>query len=202
MSRICDVTFAMDHMVRFTRPSGSVFTYCKQSKTSRGRPGNKASLTNDAPVHVHHQQTNGVCLSLRHHPTWHNSLYYSIWIVSLNFLWDKKLDKFVKKAGGLILGGLVEWYEWYGFVCFFGCPDSWRAQEPACVCPSHDTWQWYFSGLWRWQSYLVWLTWHQDDLRSSLSLLSWLSSWGNYWSLPWCGREAFDHRVQQWKCTY
>ena len=33
MSRICDVTHAADHVVRFTRPSGPVFAYCKQSKT-------------------------------------------------------------------------------------------------------------------------------------------------------------------------
>ena len=25
MSRVCDVTHAMDHVVRFTRPSGSIF---------------------------------------------------------------------------------------------------------------------------------------------------------------------------------
>ena len=33
MSRTCDVTRATDHVVRFTRPSGSVFAYCKRSKT-------------------------------------------------------------------------------------------------------------------------------------------------------------------------
>ena len=27
------VSCAVDHVVRFTRPSGSVFAYCKQSKT-------------------------------------------------------------------------------------------------------------------------------------------------------------------------
>ena len=31
----CDAC-AMDHMVRFTRPSSSVFAYCKQSKTGAG----------------------------------------------------------------------------------------------------------------------------------------------------------------------
>ena len=36
MSRICDVTQGTDHVVRFTRPSGSVFAYCKQSKTGAG----------------------------------------------------------------------------------------------------------------------------------------------------------------------
>ena len=36
MSRICDVTRGRDHVVRFTRPSGSVFAYCKRSKTGAG----------------------------------------------------------------------------------------------------------------------------------------------------------------------
>ena len=35
-SRICDVTLAADHVIRFTRPSGSVFAYCKRSKTRAG----------------------------------------------------------------------------------------------------------------------------------------------------------------------
>ena len=38
----CD-TCAADHVVRFTRPSPSVFAYCKQSKAGGGeRPGNEA----------------------------------------------------------------------------------------------------------------------------------------------------------------
>ena len=45
MSRICDITQGTDHVVRFTRPSGSVFAYCKQSKTGagegRGTPRNE-----------------------------------------------------------------------------------------------------------------------------------------------------------------
>ena len=36
MSRICDITRGRDHVVRFTRPSGSVFAYCKRSKTGAG----------------------------------------------------------------------------------------------------------------------------------------------------------------------
>ena len=37
---------AADHVVRFIRPSGSIFVYCKRSKTgwSRGRPGNEATI--------------------------------------------------------------------------------------------------------------------------------------------------------------
>ena len=31
----CDAR-AADHVVRFTRPSGSIFAYCKQSKTETG----------------------------------------------------------------------------------------------------------------------------------------------------------------------
>ena len=36
MSRICDVNRGRDHVVRFTRPSGSVFAYWKRSKTGAG----------------------------------------------------------------------------------------------------------------------------------------------------------------------
>ena len=36
MSRTCDVSCAVDHVVRFTRPSPSVFAYCKWSKTGAG----------------------------------------------------------------------------------------------------------------------------------------------------------------------
>ena len=36
MSRICDVSRAANHVVRFTRPSGSIFAYCKRSKTRAG----------------------------------------------------------------------------------------------------------------------------------------------------------------------
>ena len=37
MSRICDVTFAMDHVVRFTRPSGSVLhTASNQKQAGEG----------------------------------------------------------------------------------------------------------------------------------------------------------------------
>ena len=36
MSRTCDVMCAADHVVRFTRPSPSVFAYCKRSKTGAG----------------------------------------------------------------------------------------------------------------------------------------------------------------------
>ena len=37
---------AADHVVRFIRPSGSIFVYCKRPKTgwSRGRPGNEATI--------------------------------------------------------------------------------------------------------------------------------------------------------------
>ena len=38
----CNVSCAMDHLVRFTRPSHSNFAHCKQSKT--GRPGNEDSF--------------------------------------------------------------------------------------------------------------------------------------------------------------
>ena len=42
MSRICDV-LAADHVVRFTRLSGYIFAYCKQSKT-RAREGLRMRL--------------------------------------------------------------------------------------------------------------------------------------------------------------
>ena len=44
MSRICDVSCAADHVVRFTRPSGSVFALLQSiKKWSRERPGNEAN---------------------------------------------------------------------------------------------------------------------------------------------------------------
>jgi len=36
MSSICDVSCTVNHMVRFTRPSGSIFAYCKRSKSGAG----------------------------------------------------------------------------------------------------------------------------------------------------------------------
>ena len=43
MSRTCDVTRGMDHVVRLTRPSGSVL-HTASKNWSQGRPGNEAML--------------------------------------------------------------------------------------------------------------------------------------------------------------
>ena len=50
MSRTCDVMCAADHVVRFTRPSPSVFAYCKRSKTGAGE-GLGTRLYSTAPHH-------------------------------------------------------------------------------------------------------------------------------------------------------
>ena len=51
MSRICDVTFAMDHVVRFTRPSGSVLhTASNQKQAGEGLGTRLVSLMVSALV--------------------------------------------------------------------------------------------------------------------------------------------------------
>ena len=67
MSRICDVTCALDHVVRFTKPSHSVLAYCKRKSWSQGRPGNEASkLTITCNILARHSCTGSSCYLLSH----------------------------------------------------------------------------------------------------------------------------------------
>ena len=65
MPRTCDVMCASDHVVRFTRPSPSIFAYGKRSKTAAGEGlgtrlaivSNQVTAWTNTPYYTFFQQT-------------------------------------------------------------------------------------------------------------------------------------------------
>ena len=73
----CDV-LAADHVVRFTRPSGSVFAYCKRSKTG-AREGLGMRLSNTT-IHINKGSLQtGMWPELLHCKTWSSSQNNYTW---------------------------------------------------------------------------------------------------------------------------
>ena len=61
MSRTCDVVCAVDHVVRFIRPSPSVFAYCKRSKTTAGELLLRAELIHTSKMHPIFMRQQSAC---------------------------------------------------------------------------------------------------------------------------------------------